>query len=293
MDGGQAPAPGADAQDAPETKEHRYRYLANLGTFEAHHWLRQGADRKRPALLRAARDHIREAIHLNPDAHFGREKYQLRALEWLLKAPPAEGGRLPDLLGLGLRHEARGRSAVLEERGLGDAVEGLSGLIVLGDAWESVDVYHALARALQHEGHSSLAYLAHMRCEELIDAGKRSLHPGVPAGTELKEWLGADRHPVQAKEALAEDYATLRAEADLRHRDRTAFMLARLQAGRHPDTDSEFWTGYQEPRSPRQAVWWERLLRAALVTVLGIAAGLAALGLLVGRRRRAQDKPWR
>ena len=43
---------------------------------------------------------------------------------------------------------------------IADAVEGLSGLIVLGNAWESVDIFHALSYALQIDGRSSLAQLA-------------------------------------------------------------------------------------------------------------------------------------
>src|SRR5207302_2021587 len=36
---------GAGTPDA--RREHRYRYLANVGTFWAHRWFRKGADRKK------------------------------------------------------------------------------------------------------------------------------------------------------------------------------------------------------------------------------------------------------
>ena len=71
----------------PQDKEHWYRYHANLGTFQAHRWLRSGADRKKIGEMKAARDNIKRAIQINPDAHFGREKYQLMAMEWIINPP--------------------------------------------------------------------------------------------------------------------------------------------------------------------------------------------------------------
>jgi len=63
---------------------HLYRYHANLGTFIVHKWLRAGAEADRIDELNEARDHIARAIEINPDAHFGREKYQLLAMDWLI-----------------------------------------------------------------------------------------------------------------------------------------------------------------------------------------------------------------
>jgi tetratricopeptide (TPR) repeat protein len=55
----------------------RYETLANLGTFHLHRWLKE----KGRADLEAGIEHIRRAIEINPDAHFGREKYQLQLAE--------------------------------------------------------------------------------------------------------------------------------------------------------------------------------------------------------------------
>ena len=80
-----------------------------------------------------------------------------------------------------------------------DAVRGLAGLIVLGNAWESVDVFHALIAALQTDtlgfardrdgGRNTLAHFAWLRCRELIDAGKNSMLPDAPKGEALKGML--------------------------------------------------------------------------------------------------------
>src|SRR5262249_9803609 len=76
-----------NASDA-QAHEHWNRYHANVGTFWAHRWLRHGADRKRIREMKTARDHIAQAIAINPDAHFGRERYQLLAMEWIIAAKP-------------------------------------------------------------------------------------------------------------------------------------------------------------------------------------------------------------
>jgi hypothetical protein len=236
---------------------HTYRHLANLGTFHAHRWIRNGADRSDLEDLETARDLIQRAIVVNPDAHFGRERYQLRAIEWLLTVEPwkAQEGRitpLGDILGLqgtDAEYQTDGayRDRTLVQKGLGDAVKGLSGLIVLGNAWESVDVFHALSLALQAEGSSSAAYLARLRVEELVAAGRGSLRPGAPKGEELLKTMFVptllEKRPMRT---LRTEYRERRDEARLWMMDRQGEILRRLRAGRHPDTDPEFWVGIEE-----------------------------------------------
>ncbi|CAN5627787.1 hypothetical protein BH23PLA1_BH23PLA1_20900 [soil metagenome] len=131
----------------PEVQEQRYRYHANFGTFLVHRWARQGADRTRIDEVEAARDEIARALESNPDAHFGREKYQLQAMDWIVDPPKVEGSQhLPNLLGWSF-DDIYGELTDPEEAD--DAVRGFAGLIVLGNAWESVDIFHALNVALQ------------------------------------------------------------------------------------------------------------------------------------------------
>ena len=62
---------------------------------------------------------------------------------------------------------------------------------------------------------------------------------------------------VDAGALLEPAFAKLRAEAAAWHAARTAFLMARLKQGRHPDIDTDFWLGYQEtspPRLPSQSV---------------------------------------
>src|SRR5690606_17466089 len=109
------------------------------------------ADRENLADLEKARDLVAKAIKENPDAHFGREKYQLKFIEWLLTNPTylvddaaesasQRSGWIPNVLGVGNSDRARtavGDNDNVKEMGLGDALAGISGLITMGAAWES------------------------------------------------------------------------------------------------------------------------------------------------------------
>jgi hypothetical protein len=84
-------------------REHLYHYFANAGTFHAHLWLRSGANRQDMREMKIGRDMIKKAIEIKPDAHFGREKYQLLLMEWVLNPPPVNKNidkRIPDFLNI-------------------------------------------------------------------------------------------------------------------------------------------------------------------------------------------------
>jgi tetratricopeptide (TPR) repeat protein len=299
---------GLDAS-RPEVKEPLYRYHANLGTFLVHRWVRQGADRARIGEVKAARDEIARALQINPDAHFGREKYQLRALEWIVDPPKVEGWRgLPNFLGWS-PDDIYGQETDPKEAD--DAVRGLAGLVVLGNAWESVDVFNALDIALQRDslgyergregGRNTLAYLAWLRCRELIDAGKGSMLPDAPRAEPLKAILPKPDF-VMSEKLLDPAFVKLRAEADAWQAARTAFMIERLEAGRHPDTDLHFWDGHTErpaPRLPATSVpdaynaWLRMQQRIVLAVVLGLPTFLIVwlVGRAVRARRRKAPRP--
>ncbi len=290
------------APENPDRREHLYRYHANLGTFLAHRWIKQGADRARIDEVKAARDEIAKALEINPDAHFGREKYQLMVLEWLTDPPKADESQyIPNFLEL--VPSWQGDSIDPEEAQ--EIVQGLAGLIVLGNAWESVDVFNALDLALQRDslgfenkpfgGRTSLAYFAWLRCKELIEAGKGSMLPDAPRGDALLAKL-LHGEMLNASDTLDPAYAKLRAEAEAWQTARTQFMTARLEAGRHPDDDPNFWQGYIEsPPPPLPAISpkdtfdfaMKRRIRIAWMILIGVA-GLLVAGLIALRRAKAR-----
>jgi tetratricopeptide (TPR) repeat protein len=252
--------------ESPSKAEALYRYHANLGTFLAHRWLRGGADRGALEDLQAGREHIRRALELNPDAHFGRERYQEYALTWLSLLPErvddVEGfdeptrtlldACPPDVRPLPMGYRRPGPNGVNATAAA--ATEALAGLIVLGDAWQSIDVFNALSYALDYQRHSSVGLLAALRAREIALTGRRSLHPEFAAEDPvLAERVASfqnnfeDSGPVAAVESF---FAEARAEAEEWHADRAAFVLRRLDEGRHPDTDPDFWSGYSSSPPP-------------------------------------------
>lgn len=244
---------------------HRYRYLANLGTFHAHRWFHNGADRERLDDLTKARDLIAQALQENPDAHFGREKYQLMFIDWALSNPKyytydeqalaeAAGHRsgwVPNFLSIGDgdEHDVLFRTrdnAGLKNIGLEDAVAGISGLITLGAAWESVDAFYALALALQAEGKSAFAYFAMLRVEELLAEGRTSGVRDVPVDVfDSEDLTRMGYNLTKDAKATAIEFHELRQQSDRWQESRLNYMLPLLKEGRHPDTDNDFWGGFE------------------------------------------------
>ncbi|OAB56759.1 hypothetical protein AY599_01330 [Leptolyngbya valderiana BDU 20041] len=293
-----------DALPASEERtEHEYRYLANLGTFHAHRWIAAGADRSDMADIERARDLIAQAIELNPDAHFGRERYQLMALEWILEPTHVESAwpyELTSIIEAGLTPDdgwhGRSYNDILADAGYADAPEGFAGLVALGNGWHSFDVFHALALALQDRRDSSLAYLAWLRAEEIARSGGGTLHPDMDlrdfdAGEHPYHLDGSDQPPVEAF------YTKARAEADAWHAARTQYIMARLERGEHPDTHPGFFAAWVEPSSMPAlpnglfGLQGTRLTMAAIfAVVLGVPAILIilaiAIPILLARRNR-------
>ncbi len=240
----------AQLKPFPQDKEHWYRYHANLGTFQAHDWLRSGANRKNISQMKSARDHIARAIKINPDAHFGREKYQLMAMEWIIK-PPKNMTVIPDFLGLSSKIDGFPTSGPKTQR---EAIRGLCGLITLGAAWESVDVYHALEFALTLDRESSVAHLANLRIAELLRDGRHTLYPGATRDDEHSmvnsEFLNLPPQEDMGWKETDAAFMYLRREADEWQAKRTAYMVEHLKAGRHPDTDATFWTAWKDYGPP-------------------------------------------
>lgn len=231
--------------------EHQYRYLANRGTFLAHLAITQLADADELSwgLLDAAASHIEDALALNPEAHFGREVTQLKAIQWLRDGPLLLTARdiwsQPGMLGidnwLSLTIDAVTRHTPAP--GMDDAVSGLSGLIVLGAAWESVDVHIELSRALYASGNSSLGWMARLRALELLDTGRPLMQRHNISPDSLRAALG-DRALIITRDdaAVEQAFTDGRHEAKAWRERRNAWILEQLAAGRHPDTHPTFWS---------------------------------------------------
>lgn len=279
--------------DTPPSQwgEEWYRYYANDGTFRVHRWLHDGANRDRIAEVVLARSEIAKAIAINPDAHFGRETYQLQVMDWIITGGNDRSG-----------HRVR-LSAMLEEKPGQPITQGIAGLIVLGNAWESVDVFDALATRLDEKDDHILGYMAHLRVSELRVAGKKSLNPlpdQPPAGKNIREEREMLRGTlpvfIENTDELEEMYDRLRPEAREWEEVRVGFMMSRLSRGQHPDTHPAFWNGYTPKPAPALTpsgfdVWRDKLFvrNNPLMSVVGYLSPVIFIFFvardLAGRRR--------
>ena len=250
--------PPFDASDKTN-REHWYRTFANEGTFRAHQFLKAGAPLAKLGELKTARAQIKRAIEIKPDAHWGRERYQLMAMDWIIARKSDKTKKT-----LGQWIEARDGwkpvdgTQTLGSSGRKRAVEGLSGLIVLGGAWESPDVFEALGVALETRDGVTLRYMALQRAQELLDAGQPSLGE---LKDEIAEAIWADNYEtihvnLQNYPRLDALFIQLRADAANWNGARQDWMIAKLKTGSHPDTDATFWQGYAEKTPPSLDIQW-------------------------------------
>lgn len=280
----------AAAAPSPAVKDHQYRYHANIGTFYAHRWFRSGAPRDRLDDLKRAEAKIARAIEINPDAHFGREKYQLAAIRWLLQPP--EGDRYMSILDFMLKDGA-------EQFKAKDAVNGLAGLVVLGDAWQSVDVHWALAQALSAHEDASLRELATLRMRELVADGRQSLDASFnPLDEPLLDGVRAFQADAYNMDQITDYFTRARDAANKWSDARWKYMNERFDRGEHPDTHAAtFWKDWHDetvwpalPNTRPLHLDRQRIANIAAALILG-AFGLLVYCLWRWRRRKKLAPP--
>ena len=251
--------------NAKVTHDDWYRYYANFGTFCAHAYLAKPKERPRK-LIHYARRQIARALEINPQAHFGRERYQLRAIDWLIKVTdpnytPKKTPAYPTFLDIPNdnrrieRHlrklYKKGSIASTDDARLPngdlttDAQAALAGLITLGDAWRSVDVFSTLTLLLMYDGRNALAYLAAQRLR-VLRKHYQSLSPDPQPRHEL---------PPLTDPSITKSLEKWYKDAFLKAKERTIrrylFMGNQFKKGKHPDTHPDFWNGYQDPTLPK------------------------------------------
>ncbi len=272
----------------PEKGDDWYRYYANLGTFYAHRWFRSGADRKKTQDLKKGIDCIDNAITINPEAHFGREKYQLAAMKWVLMPTlPGQGTWPNDPLDLP-------NYIMLSIRDTSDAVQGLAGLVVLGNAWQSIDVFEAMAFFLSIDKQDNVLGLFVLeRTKELLQQGQKNMFEGVSSKLDRERDLILSEPKGESPSHIADEFHRLRLEAEVHQKARLAYMMPRLQSGRHPDTDPEFWKDFKDAPPPIIQDLDRKAVTNWVAWVGWGSLGLAALAIAMQIRRQLAIRKFR
>lgn len=274
-----------DSMSEGDSKDHRYRYLANLGTFHAHRWVLHSKEIREADLsdLRQSEQLIAAAIKDNPDAHFGREIYQLLAIRWLLwdgNSPI----KMDEEIFLTFDETHWVRTMVYESNE--PHSKGISGLIQLGAAWQSPDAFRSLAAVLDSEKLASLAELAYLREKELVSSGKASIHPVARVREQIHP--GSSRF-LEDPKPVRDYFPIARAAADRRNAAWIAYQEERFAKGMHPDTHPDFWNAWVEPafpRPPKISPMQRFLSPRGGIMIVGFLAGAGLLAILTVRFMR-------
>lgn len=195
------------ALDAHPDREHEYRYRANLGTFLAH------SGRYQEALTE-----LQRAVAINPDAHFGRERFQIELIGYVAAAqqqpqlwrrgPFAE--RLTGDFTRMLQDPEGGHAP--EPLDWDAAYAGLAGMVRFGGR-EGAELYRSLGDLFLDRQHLNLAWWS----------WQRAIERGHPAAAELRrlqqslehQWQEAAANLDQANVIPTEElYRRVRANAD-------------------------------------------------------------------------------
>ncbi|MCF6228238.1 MAG: hypothetical protein L3J82_06180 [Planctomycetes bacterium] len=286
---------------------HHYRHLANIGTHYAHRWLLDKNKWDDLADIETARGFVAAAIDNNPDAHFGREIYQLLAIDWLLRGArddTDDNSHSPHYI----QHDDDAEKFILNDPAA--AAAGFAGMIRLGGGWKSIDLFAALAFAIANDGErTSVAYLAIARVRELYESGMKPLFHGEysseePAGKELRDYAMQAKISFGARFHKFEDDYTAYLNAVQTWQDaRLQYMGAQFKQGKHPDTHNDFWEGFSKnqtrtvlpssepPLGEKIDNWWNRnyvlfLIGGFLLAPVILAAVVILLILRRGRKKK-------
>ncbi|HEV2292582.1 MAG TPA: hypothetical protein VGR35_01925 [Tepidisphaeraceae bacterium] len=267
-----------------------YTTHANLGTF----YLHKGD-------FENGITHIRKAIEINPDAHFGREKYQLQAAEYLLRAKddPAvfdEGSFvlpivLPELTKdldakdlpsaerieayqHQMEHRVRRRRGREADASIDEAIEGIVGMIRFGTG-TSPHLYFALGDLLAARGDKHLAYRAYRRAMDYA-------HPRPEMVKTAMEQVKAmvERPRDMADAVIAQE----RADAAKWVAAYQAYEDALVRAGKDTDDEANYAAFYSQhgPATPRERPpYHSYLLFDSVGLTILIALGLAMSGVIL------------
>ena len=132
-----------------------------------------------------------------------------------------------------------------------------------------------------------------MRCIELASAGRGTLDPRGLSASEIAGGLRLEESRSLVAGEIDSFFPRARRAADEWREHREAFMMERLLAGRHPDTDPAFWDGYVPvaaaipPNGGFGLAGYDLQIVSAFVIVPGAIIAIIALAVVRSRLRRS------
>ncbi len=259
----------------------RYETLANLGTFYIH-----------DGQLERGVEFIDRALEVNPDAHFGRERYQRWLAEYVLGCKGESGAIVFPLF---IRAPHGFEAFVADKRGVDRlsvadaqaAVQGVLGMMRFGDHRSPIllEALGDLLSAPHDHDAGRLAARAYLLAADAVGDPSARGHYEAQAEEILAFHRDGDLETVRA--ALADE----RAEADAWYAELVAREEAWIEAGDDPEAKiAELYAS--DPRITGELPWastpWAEIARSWRLPIALVGLGLG--GLFIARRR---SRRWR
>jgi len=142
-------------------------------------------------------------------------------------------------------------------------------LVQQGPEWRTQEIYRWIGNGLAYKAGGNAAYLAYLAANNEGNGPPKRFGGHANVAFDPLDWeLYAARYPAPwYRGSLRRMYLEQRKAAAEEDRHRDGFMVPRLQAGRHPDTDPHFWDGYRPIPSPalidmnlwqQFLCWWDQ-----------------------------------
>ena len=260
-------------------KEHEYRYYANLGTIEAHTWVRNKNYSDKTLLDRSIKN-LKKCIEINPNAHFGREIVQVKLVELMREAKnieefPNEASQNDHLF-----ENWDAWVTFVKATGAEKVQKGIVGIMTLGSGPDSPDLLCAVLPSLP-KGAGHLVQLSEKRITDLWKS--KPMFAGIGYRSNF-------HRPAEPK-LFEKEYAALAENTKLYREKLSEFIKSKVSQGKHPDVDPHFWDDWKEPDHVNLKAMEPMFTRIQIMTaqVLACPALLIALAIttfVVMRRRR-------
>gem|GEM_PF-2850116 len=268
----------------------RYTTSSNLATF---YMLRGDSAAAIPLL--------EKALSINPNAHFGREEYQLQLARFLVTSATQPANPLvKDFLGTPGMDPIRSQAEQVHvnyrlARGRGGGSDAASerpitaivGMIRFGTE-NSPDLYYALGNLLAEHGEKRLAVRAYLRA---IETG----HPQSELVRKLADEAAGVVHPEQSVDEIDAEFKRERDEASRWVKEYQEWSMRLIEEGKDPDDENNYRQFYRNfgPATTRIGYGLSDLsslspmdLVLVVLLFIAISATIAKFVMHIRKRRR-------